>query len=93
MLRAVRMFIHDPARRRTRTAGPAATTDVMVKHWLIKGSLGGYPRLGWACGDASPQNVRCEVTDVCKAHATVKTCHIIHHVCSLRDSGGVWVAL
>jgi len=46
------MFIHDPARRRTRTAGPAATADVMGKHWLIKGSLGrcGYPRLRWACG-------------------------------------------
>ena len=37
------------ARRRTRTAGPAATADVMGKHWLIKGSLGGVvptPALG-----------------------------------------------
>src|SRR5712692_5864660 len=85
MLRAVRMLIHDPVRRHARTVGPTATADVMGKHWLIKGSLGGCPRLCWACGDASPKNVRCEVTDACKVHATVKTCYIIHHVCSLRD--------
>ncbi len=90
MLRAVRMLIHDPVRRHARTVGPTATADVMGKHWLIKGSLGGCPRLCWACGDASPKNVRGEVTDACKGHATVKTCDIIHHVCSLRDRGGAW---
>src|SRR6266403_3280285 len=30
-----------------------------------------------------------EVTDAWKAHATGKTCHRIHHVCSLRERGGV----
>src|SRR5262245_31111808 len=65
------------------------TTDGRVQHRSSKGRwVCGYPRLRWAWEAASPKMFG-EVTDARKAHATVKTCHIIPHVCSLRERGSV----